>query len=41
MIESPKDMQKRLQCYMGLGVDNWSCYTDCAFWNGKICTKEC
>jgi|GEM_PF-3006797 len=40
ILESSQDKQKRLNCYMGFSVDNWSCYADCAFWNGKRCTKE-
>jgi hypothetical protein len=37
--ESSKDKQKRLNCTVSLGIDNWRCYKDCAFWDGKKCTN--
>jgi len=37
--ESSEDKQKRLGCYMGRGINNWRCYKDCAFWDGKKCTN--
>ena len=36
--ESSKEKQKRLNCTTAIGIDNWDCYKDCAFWDGKICT---
>lgn len=38
-MEDSKDKQERLNCSIGNGVDNWNYYKDCAFWNGKNCTK--
>ncbi len=32
-MESSIDIQKRVGCNVWRGVDNWSCYRDCAFWN--------
>lgn len=37
--ESSEDKQKRLNCNVGRGVDNWSCYKDCSSWDGKRCTR--
>ena len=37
--ESSEDKQERLLCYIGRGINNWSCYRDCAFWNGEKCTR--
>jgi hypothetical protein len=37
--ESSKDKQTRLKCYVGIGVNNWSCYKDCAFWDGEKCSN--
>ena len=37
--ESSEDKQRRLNCYVGNGVNNWSCYEDCAFWQNEICTN--
>lgn len=37
--ESSENKQRRLNCYEGTGVNNWSCYKDCAFWENKTCTK--
>lgn len=28
----------RLKCNYVMMIDNWDCYKDCAFWNGKKCT---
>jgi Lar family restriction alleviation protein len=38
--ESSEDKQKRLNCYVGNGVDGWDCHSDCAFWDGKRCTDK-
>lgn len=35
--ESSEDKQARLKCH--IGVSNWSCYIDCAFWDGSRCTN--
>lgn len=37
-FELSSDKQERMQCCYVFGVDNWNCYTDCAFWNHKKCT---
>ncbi|OAA82812.1 hypothetical protein [Clostridium coskatii] len=37
--EPSKNKQERLNCNVGRGVDDWDCYRDCAFWNGKKCTN--
>lgn len=37
--ESSQDKQKRLNCCVTLGIDNWDCYKDCAFWDGEKCTN--
>lgn len=39
-MESPQDKQKHLNCHIGFSVDNWNCYIDCTFWNGKRCTED-
>ncbi len=39
-MESSIEKQSRLNCYIGRGIDSWDCYTDCAFWNGEICTNK-
>ncbi|MDF2984912.1 MAG: hypothetical protein K0R50_422 [Eubacterium sp.] len=37
--ETSANKQKRLNCHIGRGVNNWNCYNDCAFWDGGICTN--
>lgn len=37
--EASEDKQERLQCTVGVGINGWDCYMDCAFWNGEICTN--
>lgn len=34
-MESSEDKQKRIDCGVGRGVNNWDCYKDCAFWDRK------
>jgi hypothetical protein len=36
--ECSQDKQKRINCNIGEGVNNWDCYSDCAFWDGEECT---
>jgi hypothetical protein len=38
-MENSISKQERLGCNIGRGVDNWSCYTDCAFWDRRKCTR--
>lgn len=38
--ESSEDKQERLNCILGIGINNWNCYKDCAFWDGKKCTEH-
>jgi hypothetical protein len=38
--EASERRQKRLNCYIGNGVNNWRCEVDCSFWNGKYCDRE-
>lgn len=37
--ESSEDKQDRFKCNIGIGVNNWDCYRDCSFWDGKKCTR--
>lgn len=37
--ETSENKQARLNCNIGTGINNWNCYSDCAFWNGKRCTN--
>jgi hypothetical protein len=39
-MESSEEKQVRLNCYIGIGINNWNCYKDCAFWDSKKCTKD-
>lgn len=36
-MESSEAKQRRHGCNVGKGLDHWSCYTDCAFWDRKKC----
>lgn len=31
--------QDRLHCVINIGISNWDCYKDCAFWDGERCTN--
>jgi len=37
--ETSEDKQGRLHCTICIGINNWDCYRDCTFWNGKKCTN--
>lgn len=39
-IETSEERQKRLECYVGIGINNWRCEVDCAFWSGERCTHN-
>ena len=37
--ETSEEKQNRYNCCVGNSVSGWSCYKDCAFWDGKKCTN--